>query len=391
MLFPIFLSLLSAAQALDPKSVSDANGITLWEKIEAMERQLIEPGTLVSLVSPCGTNFGAPPFEGQQTSAEWIRLVFHDCITKNIAGPGLGGLDASIGFEKGRPENIGVFIDVSIGQFDQFTSVYLSMADLIGVGLADSLATCDPASHRLPLRVGRVDATQAGPFGVPGPADTLAFAQAAFERAGFSKTEMIQAVACGHSIGGVHGVDFEDIGGVPVDGENESGRLPFDTTPAVFDPNNINEYLDQTGSKGGPLVTTLNITERNDDRIFKSDGNVTIKAMRTQATFQDTCFRIFDKMMNTVPASVTLSDPFQVRPFILRKGALDLTAAGVVVYNGTFTAHGNPPPNTVAYTYVKTTGSNLGEKVSQIGGMPNSSPFCPTSNSKSMRQNPGYI
>lgn len=78
--------------------------------------------------------------------------------------------------------------------------------------MSDSLATCAPSSRRIALRVGRVDATRAGPFGVPGPADSLDFATAAFERAGFSKTEMIQAVACGHSIGGVHGSDFKGIG-----------------------------------------------------------------------------------------------------------------------------------------------------------------------------------
>ncbi|EHL00180.1 putative L-ascorbate peroxidase 6 [Glarea lozoyensis 74030] len=113
-----------------------------------------------------------------------------------IAGPGLGGLDASIGFESDRPENIGVFVNVTIGQvkFDQFNTVFLSISDLIGVGLADSLATCANDHRRLPLRVGRVDATGPGPAGVPGPADTFAFALAAFNRAGFSQSEMIQAM-----------------------------------------------------------------------------------------------------------------------------------------------------------------------------------------------------
>jgi hypothetical protein len=79
--------------------------------------------------------------------------------------------------------------------------------------------------------MGRIDATGPGPAGVPGPADTLDFSLAAFTRAGFSKAEMIQAVyitllppvlvkvltldarACGHSLGGVHGKNFPDIGG----------------------------------------------------------------------------------------------------------------------------------------------------------------------------------
>ena len=39
-----------------------------------------------------------------------------------------------------------------------------------------------------------MDATGAGPVGVPGPLDSLAFAQAAFVRAGFTQQEMIQAM-----------------------------------------------------------------------------------------------------------------------------------------------------------------------------------------------------
>jgi hypothetical protein len=44
------------------------------------------------------------------------------------------------------------------------------------------------------LRAGRIDATGPGPTGVPRPQDSLAIATAAFANAGFSKTEMIQAV-----------------------------------------------------------------------------------------------------------------------------------------------------------------------------------------------------
>ena len=62
-------------------------------------------------------------------------------------------------------------------------------------GLSDSLASCDQVNTpRIPLRVGRVDAKKAGPEGVPGPLDSLKFAQDAFTRAGFSQQEMIQAV-----------------------------------------------------------------------------------------------------------------------------------------------------------------------------------------------------
>jgi hypothetical protein len=89
MLLPVLITLFSQFQGLNSQAV-DANGITLYEKIEELERQLLNPFTLVSLVSPCSVNFGFPQEQGEQTSAEWVRIVFHDVITANIAGPGLG-------------------------------------------------------------------------------------------------------------------------------------------------------------------------------------------------------------------------------------------------------------------------------------------------------------
>jgi hypothetical protein len=102
MLLPFFVALLFQSlncQALDPKTVFDANGISLYEKIEEIERQLLNPFTLNSLVTPCHEDFGLdqPGFNdtdtvGEQTSAEWVRIVFHDSITHGIAGPGLGSV-----------------------------------------------------------------------------------------------------------------------------------------------------------------------------------------------------------------------------------------------------------------------------------------------------------
>lgn len=110
---------------------------------------------------------------------------------------------------------------------------------------------------------------------------------------------------------------------------------------------------------------TANDTFNSDFKIFNSDQNETVTAMRTPSNFEDTCFNIFDKMMNTVPDDVQLSDPFQVRPFIMRQSSLDLTSAGVLVFNGTISAHASSPLDTVTYTYK---GSNLGEKVTDVGG-----------------------
>ncbi|EPE28484.1 Heme-dependent peroxidase [Glarea lozoyensis ATCC 20868] len=376
--FLIFLS--SLALAVDPKTVFDSNGISLWEKIEELERQLLDTGTLSGLVNPCASNSFADPNEGRQTSAEWVRIVFHDAITKGIAGPGLGGLDASVSFESERAENAGgkQFINVTIAQFNVFQSVYFSMADLIGVGLITSLATCDGTHKLLPLRMGRIDATGPGPAGVPGPADTLAFSLAAFNRAGFSQAEMIQSIACGHSLGGVHGKNFPDIGGpfrpdsgpdpANLDPTNTFGRKAFGTTPAAFDHLGIAEYLDGTGLKGGPLVVGLNDTENSDKRIFKSDGNVTMNALRSATAFRNTCFTVFDKMVNTVPAAVTLSDPVVVRPWTMLESQLDLTSTGTVNFTGKIAAHGTPaPPSFATYQYGTTGGGNTGSRTSQVG------------------------
>jgi hypothetical protein len=60
--------------------------------------------------------------------------------------------------------------------------------------MAASLLSCDPAQPMIKLKAGRIDATGPGPAGVPGPFDTLEFSIAAFDKAGFTKTEMIQAV-----------------------------------------------------------------------------------------------------------------------------------------------------------------------------------------------------
>ena len=56
------------------------------------------------------------------------------------------------------------------------------------------MISCDPTQPLIKLRAGRVDAAGPGPSGVPGPFDSLAFSTAAFAAAGFSSTEMIQAV-----------------------------------------------------------------------------------------------------------------------------------------------------------------------------------------------------
>jgi hypothetical protein len=241
------------------------------------------------------------------------------------------------------------------------------MADLVALGLADSFIGCDPNPRFIQLKAGRVDAVGPGPSGVPGPADTLEFATNAFATAGFSQSDMIQAVACGHSIGSVHEVNFPDI--VPlsvVNSTNLDGADSFDSTPAVFDNVGVTEYLTGTGKMGGPLVVGANMTTNSDLRIFSSDGNATIRALQPAQAFEDSCFAIFERMLDTVPKEVTLSDPIVVRPFILREGHLDLSSTGVVSYSGDIAgwSTATTPPSSVTYFYATSPGVSTGTKTS---------------------------
>lgn len=111
-------TLLPLALHLSPlfaQSTVDENGVSLYEKVEVMEELLLEFQGLETSVNPCGFFQTGDPKRGQQSSAEWVRIVFHDAITADVAA-GTGGLDASIGFESDRLENKGIaFINDTIG------------------------------------------------------------------------------------------------------------------------------------------------------------------------------------------------------------------------------------------------------------------------------------
>ena len=165
---------------------------------------------------------------GRTNAAEWLRTAYHDMATADVDA-GTGGIDASIGFERSRPENVGfrAFTDALVF-FTDFMSVRSSMADLIALGAVMSVTACTVAPDRkpvyLPFRGGRVDATEPGASGTPEPHQDLNTHTESFRKQGFNATEMIALVACGHSLGGVNGRDFPEI--VPV--KNDSvGPLPL--------------------------------------------------------------------------------------------------------------------------------------------------------------------
>ena len=92
MLLLALVALFSQFQGLSGQTL-DANGISLAEKIEAMELRLLSPGSIDFGVSPCSNLLLDNPAKGEQTAAEWVRIIFHDSITADIsAGTGLVGL-----------------------------------------------------------------------------------------------------------------------------------------------------------------------------------------------------------------------------------------------------------------------------------------------------------
>ncbi|KAK2009672.1 WSC domain-containing protein [Colletotrichum eremochloae] len=276
-------------------------------------------------VITCGFGTGV---QGRQNSAEWIRAAFHDMATHDAAA-GTGGLDASIFFELDRPENVGSAFNNTFAFFRSFHSVRASASDLLAMSVAVASFSC--GGIQIPFRAGRIDAQEAGPAGVPEPQTDLNTTQQAFTKAGFSQSDMIAMVACGHTLGGVHSVDFPEIVGVEADPNNDT-VAHFDTEFARFDNVVVTEYLD--GTTKNPLVAGTNDTLNSDKRIFAADGNKTMQAMADPGAFQATCADIFTRMIDTVPATVKLSDPIvatDIKPYI---SGLSLQADGNLSFAG---------------------------------------------------------
>jgi len=235
--------------------------------------------------------------------------------TANVAA-GIGGLDASIMFEVERPENIGAAFNTSLGNLSGYFSSRASMSDLIALSVYTATRSC--SGPVIPVRAGRIDAAAAGPTGVPLPTDSTHTLIDKFALQGFNQTEMVGLVACGHSLGGVHGADFPTI--VPGAGTAGNGFSHFDGTFAKFDNRVCTEYLNSNTTN--PLVVGPDPSSVSDLRVFGIESNSTIIAMSDPAVFQSTCTSLMQRMIDTVPATVSLTDPIQpyeVKPMNLQK------------------------------------------------------------------------
>lgn len=116
---------------------------------------------------------------------------------------------------------------------------------------------------------------------------------------------------------------------------NTNGASNFDSSRAVFDPLVVREYIDNTGARGGALVTSYNETNRSDLRLYASDGNKTMLDLYAQGDgFQDTCVTLLERMLNTVPSSVQLQPaitPALIKPVNV---TWDVTSENQMVLSG---------------------------------------------------------
>ncbi|KAL7924845.1 heme peroxidase [Trichoderma austrokoningii] len=300
---------------------SNANYVWPDEKIDELERLLFEqesifgsgPGSLASFVSDC-SGFGAGSHGGGRNfGAEWLRTAYHDMATADV-NAGTGGLDASIIFETDRPENPGKGFSETFGTFKGSYTTRSSMSDLFAMAAVIAVGSCSNGKVIIPYKGGRVDAAGPGPSGVPQPQQDLASHTASFARQGFDVTEMITLVACGHSIGGVHGVDFPEIVPNPPNTGTDN-MVTFDTTNDNFDNIVAKEFV--TNVTQNPLAFGQNETTRSDFRIFNADGGKRISQLAdSNDYFLKSCNTMLGRMINTVPRGVKLTDinPIAVKP-----------------------------------------------------------------------------
>ncbi|KAL0264970.1 hypothetical protein SLS55_000925 [Diplodia seriata] len=299
-------------------------------------------------VNPCSfSSAGA----GRQTAAEWVRTAYHDMSTHDAA-TGTGGLDASIMFETERDENVGDAFNGTFGFTNNYYNIRASAADLIALSTVIAVGNC--GGPKIPFRVGRIDATEAGPTGVPKPDQDIDTHTQIFAKAGFNTSDMIAMVACGHSLGGVHGKDFPEI----TLNSSETNFVHFETDPHFesFDNAVVTEYLD--GSTTNPLAVGTNATTNSDARVFAADNNATMHTLADPATFQSTCADILARMIDTVPATnPALEDTFATVPIAIKPyiDALALVNATHISLTGRIRVHAAADAyadQTVHLTYV---------------------------------------
>lgn len=223
----------------------------------------------------------------------------------------------------------------SLGFFRPWMTAKIGMADLIALSVAMSVGNCGGVP--ISVRGGRVDATQEGvTHGVPAPETELNLTLTFFSRAGFNLADSIALTACGHTMGSVHHGGFPTVVGTEaVTDTNTAGGIHFDSTVDVFDTLVLGEYLNGTGNRGGPLVTSFNVSSRSDLRLYEADNNATIIELYQKGqSFLNTCSTLFQRMIETVPRGVILSDVVKPMPLKPINATLDFDTSGNLIFSG---------------------------------------------------------
>ncbi|KAJ7722109.1 heme peroxidase [Mycena olivaceomarginata] len=238
-------------------------------------------------------------------------FAYHDMATHNVED-GTGGLDASIRFRKSS-RNAGTSFFNTLAVFVSFTTRHLSLADLIAIGAVTAIENC--GGPQIAFRGGRVDSGE--PNASSEPQQDLQSHIVSFSRQGFTQTEMISLIACGHSFSSVEHKAFPDVVTDLKDPNNTLTVAHFDSTFDFFDNNVATEYI--SGTTQNPLVVSANDTTNSDKRIFASDGNATMSSFaKSPELFASTCATLF-----------ALIEPLPVRPasiaLVLHGDALKLS------------------------------------------------------------------
>ncbi|RAL66744.1 hypothetical protein DID88_007527 [Monilinia fructigena] len=179
------------------------------------------------------------------------------CLVNARVDQGVGGIDASIGFETLREEDPGSAFNGFFAFFRYYVNARVSMADLVAFSVSMSIKNY--SEPQIPVRGGRIDAIGPGPEGVLALETYLELTLVYFANARFNQVDSIRLAACGHTMGSVHhGGSPAVVGNQIVNPDNNSaGGIHFDATVDVFDEKVIHEYVNGTGNRCGPLLLHL--------------------------------------------------------------------------------------------------------------------------------------
>lgn len=98
-------------------------------------------------------------------------------------------LEASIQFETDRAENAGDAFNATFGFTNNYYSIRTSAADLIALSTVLAVGNC--SGPKILLRVGRIDAKEGSPLGVPEPQQDPDTHKKLFAKSGFNTGERI--------------------------------------------------------------------------------------------------------------------------------------------------------------------------------------------------------